>query len=215
MFTSESSSQYESPLRGVFPPVSTDPEDALRRGAVAWSESGVTERHANTRIRRDATEWVATALRAANALQAPSMLALIGPRGTGKTQMAVELLREYCRSGRTGVYVRTMDLLIEVRDTYGDLATRREVEVLRRYRNPQLLVLDEVQVRGSTEWEQNLLTNLLDTRYSANLSTILVSNLNADAFVKSVGDSIASRLMETGGIIECDWHSFRDRGGAA
>ena len=210
MSPSESSSQYESPLNGVFAPLGGDAEAALRVGAVAWAESGVTERHAHTRIRSDANGWIATARRAAAALQVPAMLALIGPRGTGKTQMAVELLREYCRSGRTGVYVRTMDLLIEVRDTYGDGATRREREVLRRYRTTQLLVLDEVQVRGATEWEQNLLTNLLDTRYAGNLSTILISNLNAAAFVASVGDSIASRLMETGGIIECDWPSFRN-----
>ena len=214
MSTSESSSQYESPLKGVFAATSDDADAVSRNGSNAWGESGVPLRHAQTRVSAS-PEWVKAAHRAVAALQQPAMLALIGPRGTGKTQMAVELLREYCRSGRTGVYVRTMDLLIEVRDTYGEGAMKREREVMRRYRIPQLLVLDEVQVRGSTEWEQNLLTNLLDTRYSANLSTILVSNLNADAFVKSVGDSIASRLMETGGIIECDWHSFRDRGGAA
>lgn len=204
------SSAVESPLRGAFALVA-DADTCERMSRAAWAASGVPARHATTCIR--ATDgWTKAARAAASVLQRPAMLALIGPRGTGKTQLAVELIREFCRSGRTGIYTRTMDFLIEVRDTYGDRATKRERDVLRKYRVPELLVLDEVQVRGSTEWEANMLTNLIDWRYAANASTLLISNLTATAFIASVGDSIASRLMETGGIISCEWQSFRDQG---
>ena len=81
-------------------------------------------------------------------------------------------------------------------------------------RGVDLLVLDEIQVRSDTEWENSVLTDLIDSRYAAVRSTLLIANLERSALAASLGDSVASRLEETGTIIPCDWPSFR-RSGAA
>ena len=142
-----------------------------------------------------------------------AIIALVGPRGTGKTQMATELSKRICSlwldKGFQSIskYYRLMDFFIALKDSYGGRTTQEDAII--PFARPRLLVLDEVQVRGDTAWEDNALTYLLDRRYGDRRSSILISNQSVPDFVKSIGDSIASRLEESGAIIVCDWDSFR------
>lgn len=135
--------------------------------------------------------------------------ALIGKRGTGKTQIAVETIRAAAKAGKPSKYFTAMEFFLSIKSAYRKDATQTEQEVLNTFYRPELLVLDEVQERGETQWEDRLLTHLIDKRYSDMKDTLLLSNLTEEEFKKSVGPSIVSRLVETGGIIECNWTSFR------
>ena len=143
-----------------------------------------------------------------------AIVALVGPRGTGKTQMATELARRFIpiwiAKGfqRQTRYCRVMDFFMAIKESYGEKGGT-ESDAFFRFTQPRLLVLDEVQVRNGTGWEDNALTYLLDRRYGEQRSTILISNLSVDSFVSSIGDSTVSRLEESGAVIVCDWESFR------
>lgn len=143
-----------------------------------------------------------------------AIVALVGPRGTGKTQMATELARRFIpiwiAKGfqRQARYCRVMDFFMAIKESYGEKGGT-ESDAFFPFIQPRLLVLDEVQVRNGTGWEDNALTYLLDRRYGEQRSTILISNLSVDSFVSSIGDSIVSRLEESGAVIVCDWGSFR------
>lgn len=143
-----------------------------------------------------------------------AIIALVGPRGTGKTQMATELARRFLpiwiAKGfkRQSRYCRVMDFFMAIKESYGEKGGT-ESDAFFPFIQPRLLVLDEVQVRNGTGWEDNALTYLLDRRYGEQRSTILISNLSVDSFVSSIGDSIVSRLEESGAVIVCDWGSFR------
>ena len=78
-----------------------------------------------------------------------------------------------------------------------------------RFIHPQLLVIDEAQERGESDWESRMLTHVVDKRYFLQRDTLLISNLKLDEFKASIGTSICSRLIETGGAILADWPSFR------
>jgi len=54
-----------------------------------------------------------------------------------------------------------------------------------------------------------MLTALIDYRYSQMRDTVIISNLKREAFTASMGASVVSRMIEAGGIIECNWPSFR------
>lgn len=136
------------------------------------------------------------------------LLALLGKRGTGKTQMAVELMRHTCVQGGLAKYTTAMRFFTAIKDSYKGDTT--ESAVLNQYLKPQILVIDEAQERGETGWEDRLLTHLIDCRYGAMKDTVLVSNLSRREFERAIGSSILSRMSETGGIIECNWPSFRD-----
>lgn len=159
-------------------------------------------------------EWIAKRDVVIRQIGSGCMLGLIGPRGTGKTQIAQQAA-VYCAGlNRPSLYVRAMTLFLELRATYRS-ETVTELSVIDKYRTPSLLVIDEMQERGESEWENRTLTHLLDLRYGDMTDTILIANLKPRELQASLGDSISDRLRETGGIIECDWASFRVAGGVA
>lgn len=141
------------------------------------------------------------------------MAALIGPRGTGKTQAAVELMRSACKRGHSVLYTTAMLFFARIKATYQRDAGATELDVINEFCKPDLLVIDEVQVRSESSWENNLLTHLVDTRYGRMLGTLFIGNLSPDSFRECVGDSIHSRLAQTGGIFVFNGNSFRSQHG--
>ena len=136
------------------------------------------------------------------------LCAMVGNRGTGKTQLGVELIRHSCLASRPALYCKALEIFMAIRATYDDKG-KDEAAALRRFIAPALLVIDEAHERGESAWEDRLLSYLLDKRYDCVRDTILISNRTQDEFVKAIGPSVASRMQESGGIILCDWPSFR------
>jgi DNA replication protein DnaC len=66
-----------------------------------------------------------------------------------------------------------------------------------------------MQERGETPWEDRLLTHLIDRRYASEKDTLLITNQSKESFIQSIGPSAASRIVEVGGIVTCDWPSYR------
>jgi DNA replication protein DnaC len=138
------------------------------------------------------------------------LVAFIGGRGPGKTQMAVELIKLAAAGGMRPKYTTAMEFFIAVKGAYrDDQGTPSEALVIAQYSRPRLLVIDEVQERGATPWEDRLLTHLVDVRYREMRDTILIGNLDLESLRTEVGPSIVSRLIETGGVVQFDWPSFR------
>lgn len=156
-------------------------------------------------------KWVGARNGVVSKMGTGCLLALVGNRGTGKTQIAQQAAL-YMTAQLQGAarYCRAMQFFLEVRDTFKKQETS-ELDVLKLYRAPRLLIIDELQERGETPWEDRLLSHLIDLRYGDMTDTIMVANLTPKALQDSVGNSIADRMRESGGIIECNWASFRAR----
>lgn len=173
-----------------------------------WNKSRVMPRHRIALLRKDApADWQTTCTDLIGKIGTGFFVALVGKRGTGKTQIGAEIIRESCLMGRESMYTDAIDIFVAVRETFS--GERSEKAAMTEYSRPQMLVIDEVQERGETAWEDRLLTSILNKRYGNLLDTLLISNLTAPEFAKSLGASAISRLVETGGIIECTWESFR------
>jgi len=136
-------------------------------------------------------------------LDAPRMLAAGGKRGTGKSTLGYGIVLKFCNLGRPAVYRTVAEMFQEL----SDAPWEKKQEIRRTYFYPELLVLDEVQVRDDgRDWQDNELTTLLDKRYRENKATILLSNLLTSELHKNLGDSIWRRLIETGGPpIRTEW----------
>jgi chromosomal replication initiation ATPase DnaA len=171
-----------------------------------WRHSGVRARH-EIPPNVVAGPWQQKFKALKERLGTGILVALLGIRGCGKTQMAVELIRATCGKQKNAIYTTAMEIFVSLRDSYK--LQESEQQVLRRYQSPSLLVIDEIQERGETAWEDRLLTAIIDYRYSMMKDTILISNQTEDMFKTSVGTSVSSRMTETGGIVECNWPSFR------
>lgn len=138
------------------------------------------------------------------------LIAVIGPRGTGKTQMAVELMKTVTALGRPALFRSTAEFLMQLKVCYRGEAGMNEVDVFKAHRKPTLLVLDEFTRRSETAWENQVLFELLNQRCADLTDTVLIGNLVRAEFESHLGPSLLSRLLEGGGIVECDWPPFRE-----
>jgi DNA replication protein DnaC len=126
----------------------------------------------------------------------PEILAIGGPRGTGKSTLAWAAVMKFCDCGRPALYRTAGELFHEL----SDAAWEKKQDVRDGWFKPDLLVIDEVQVRdGDRQWQDNELTTLVDRRYREDKATLILSNLTAAALKQNLGESIWRRLIETGG----------------
>ena len=178
----------------------------------AWKQACVPQRHKAKKFASPETPWSKKLDALTAMLETGFLVGLIGKRGTGKTQLAVELMRRHVFDSSGGLvtclYVRAADIFMAIKESYRKDGPA-EREQLSRFITPKLLVIDEAHERSETEWENRLLTYAVDQRYGELRDTLLISNQEAAAFQDSIGPSIYSRLIETGGLGECDWPSFR------
>lgn len=178
-----------------------------------YQRSGVPRRHRECVVDDQASprEWVRKRNQLISMLGGGFLVTLVGDRGPGKTQLAQQVIAVTTKGhDRPALYARAMTFFLELRATFSR-EEQSEADVIARYCEPLLLVVDEMQDRGESAWEDRMLRHMLDVRYGDKKDTILIANLKPDAMQESLGASICDRLRETGGIIECTWPSFRDQ----
>lgn len=169
--------------------------------------TGIPKRYRAEWERPQDASWSDHFSKVMRSVAAGGIVALIGPRGTGKTRLSAEAVRNYAPDA--AVYTTAMELFLRIRASFGKASRESEAEIVAELAKADLLVLDEVQERGNSAWEDRLLTHILDRRYGAMAPTIVIANLTEEALVGCLGESIISRLMETGGILEIDGPSHR------
>jgi len=147
-------------------------------------------------------------------LAGDAIIVLCGARGPGKTQIATfwaaELLKLE-KKARGSRYYKAHDLLCLIRQQFDDDRNLKGSarEVLTRSKKISLLVIDEWSELSGTEWEMRTMTNIIDHRYDNLLPTVIITNHAPREAIEAIGKSIWSRAEETGGIVVCDWKSYR------
>lgn len=172
-----------------------------------FEKANIPKRHAAARVAFEG-QWGVTYRKLSEKLTTGFLSALVGTRGNGKTQIAVELVRENSKRFKTSRFCCSMEFFVDIKATFrSDKLT--EKDVIGQYHKPDLLILDEVGQRAETEWENRLLFHLVNQRYEDRKDTLFIANLEPEALSLTLGPSISSRMNETGGIIQCSWPTFR------
>lgn len=144
-------------------------------------------------------------------------LFLIGPPGIGKSHLAVAVLkRVMATTGARGLFYDVRDLLRVIRSTYDPVVKTTEVQVLRPVMHTDLLVLDDLGAEKTSEWVEETLNLIVNTRYSERRLTIFTSNYeekedrgDPDSLLARVGFRMHSRLYEMCEFLEYDGADFR------
>ena len=182
-------------------------KERQERIAELRAKSRMPERQASRTDFRE-ERWLATREKVVAKLGQGRLVALLGNRGTGKTQLAVCAMEAMMQRLRSARFTLAMDIFLEIRATYKKDSALTEPDVIESYCRPKLLVIDEIQERGESEWEDRVLTHLLNKRYQDLKDTILIGNITPESFRIQTNASIVRRLNETGGVFVCDWPSF-------
>lgn len=158
-----------------------------------------------------AGERLALVTKVSAALTQGGLFAALGGRGGGKTVASCAIAYKALTAGKTIRYTTATQMLMEWQACFGPRPASSQIEIFQIYREPGFLVIDEVgRSKLDSDFTVRILTELIDARYGDLTSTLLVSNQTPEGFEQSVGDSIVSRLNEAGGILKCNWPSFRD-----
>jgi DNA replication protein DnaC len=135
------------------------------------------------------------------------IVGIVGNRGTGKTQLAAEIIKDL--DPDRAIYTTAMGLFLRIRATFDKEAKETQERIVRELSRTPLLVIDEMQERAESAWENQMLTHIIDGRYGNERPTLLISNLTAAELTASLGDSITDRMRQGGGMIEITGQSHR------
>ena len=138
-------------------------------------------------------------------------LVLIGPTGTGKSGIAIGLLRQACLNGYAGRFYNAQDLLD---DLYASLADRTTTKLLKAMMRMRPIAIDELGYLTLKSEQVNLFFRLMQQRYGR-VSTIITTNLEYLAWYdmfdnKPMVDALLDRLRHQCITIRIDGPSLRE-----
>jgi DNA replication protein DnaC len=143
-------------------------------------------------------------------------LCLIGPHGIGKTHLAVAAMRTVLAKGNQATFYEVSDLLRLIRSTYNPVTKTAEMEILQPLLSAQLLVLDDVGKEKTSEWVEETMTFIVNTRYNHRLTTVFTSNYEdnpdndvLDSLRVRVGSRMYSRIHEMCDFVEYGGADYR------
>jgi DNA replication protein DnaC len=111
---------------------------------------------------------------------------------------------------RPAIYTTAVNLFMEIKDTFRPDSEQSELSLVKKYTDAGLLVLDEIQEKGSTQFEDRKITQIVDSRYMHERPTILIANYSRNEFAESLSPAILDRIRENGCGLYFDWESYRN-----
>jgi len=162
---------------------------------------------------------VAKARHVADSFPVSRGLLFEGQPGVGKTHLAVAVLKQVIETaGVRGLFYDTRDLLRVIRSTYDASIRTTELEVLRPVMTADLLVLDDLGAEKTSEWVEETMNLIVNTRYNERRLTVFTSNYQdfpeelaePNSLIFRIGHRMRSRLHEMCEFLQMDGADYRE-----
>ncbi len=115
-----------------------------------------------------------------------------GATGLGKTFLSACMARQVAEGSHSVVYVTAGKLFSDYEAVKFE---RAEADILRDYRDCDLLIIDDLGTEMTTEFVKAALYEIVNTRLLERRSTLISTNLNENDLEARYGGQIASRLL--------------------
>jgi len=118
-----------------------------------------------------------------------------GPRGSGKTHLAVAIAGERLNKGSQVFFAFVPTLLDHLRATFSPESPVGYDELFEQINSVPLLVLDDLGAESSTAWAEEKLYQIVVHRHEARLPTVITTVSTIEA-LEDTKSRIASRLVD-------------------
>ena len=138
--------------------------------------------------------------------------------GNGKTSWAIKIMKNFidnyaCVYDLDCLYVNIPEFMNLRRNSFNNYAAQLQYQELeRRIREARLVIMDEVASKQASEFDIELLYQLVNYRSTNQKSTIYTSNIKPEELRKLVGDRIADRITGTPNTVNIELHGGSMRG---
>jgi DNA replication protein DnaC len=156
-------------------------------------------------------------------------LLFLGLPGLGKTHLAAATLKRTIeRTNCRGLFYTTPELLALIRNTYNAAIKSTESDVIRPVMEVPLLVLDDLGAERPTDWVEETMNLIVNTRYNYRRATIFTTNYQLNLpqgglpfegkdwarfdLKERVGFRLFSRLQEMCEFLALDGVDYRELG---
>lgn len=132
-----------------------------------------------------------------------------GPAGTGKSHLAMSILKECIVHGDlTVIFASWSEVLHLIKDSFSNKDSFYTQEYFMDiFRNTDLLVIDDIGSEKITDWSMSLLTDVLDAR----TKTIITTNLNSDELLSKYHNRTNSRIFRGVGKKAFNFKNIKDK----
>ena len=121
-----------------------------------------------------------------------SGLYLWGGVGTGKTYTATVIWRRYLASQVKVIRETYRNILINLRSCFSNDSS--ESAMVNRYAKAQILMIEDLAACKNSDFSQEVILQIIDSRLENCLPTIITSNISPDNIGKLLGERFSSRL---------------------
>ena len=133
----------------------------------------------------------------------PRALWLCGNSGTGKTTVALAVLRELCRKGISCAYFKMHRIMQDFEETkYFSSRGRKAGDVMKDLCFPRFRVVDEIGRYPVAEWEKFRMFDISNEVYESGGSSIYISNLYRKELSKFLGSACTDRFRGSAMTLE-------------
>jgi DNA replication protein DnaC len=120
-----------------------------------------------------------------------------GPRGTGKTTLAMLISQYALRAHRSVAIYTAPRLLAAIRNTYEDDSAQSYDQLMNRLRAVELLHVDDLAVARTNEWVLEQLYTVINDRYQDERAILFTADVaSPEDLAEHVGARTYSRLIE-------------------
>lgn len=138
--------------------------------------------------------------------------------GNGKTTWAIRLIQSYltnvwykCDIDCKALFISVPKYLIAMKDNISE--PDEYAQHIKKYvYSADLVVFDDIATKSATQFEHEMLFNMIDARVNLGKSNVFTSNMDYAGLVNTVGERIASRIFNTSEKVRFDGKDKRALG---
>jgi DNA replication protein DnaC len=136
---------------------------------------------------------------------------IVGPTGVGKSHLVQALGHRACRAGFSALYAGAHEMLTSLRAARGDGSYDKR---LLRFTSPELLIVDDLGLRGLTPDESGDLYEVVRRRYEHG-ATVITSNRDIAEWPPLFGNALLAsaamdRLLHHAHLLVIEGDSYRN-----